>query len=54
MEDLKSIPTWKMDIFLWPEIPRKPGTERWTYESFYLPAGLNFFIDNRIKGLYDL
>ncbi|KIM41306.1 hypothetical protein M413DRAFT_146156 [Hebeloma cylindrosporum] len=36
MENLKSIPTLKISITLWPEIPRQRGTEGWSYGSLTL------------------
>jgi hypothetical protein len=44
MKDLKSIPTLKLVITLWPEIPRQWRNEGWLYKSSTLDgAGLNFF-----------
>ena len=44
MKELKSIPTLKLAISLWPEIPRQRKKEGWSYESnTFDSAGLNFF-----------
>ena len=49
---MKSIPTLKLGITLWPEIPRIWGTKGWSYESYTLDCtGSNFFINNHTTGL---